>query len=152
MSTIRERQDQIRAWWRHNRTTRAMLAYQAASWNDPVHIERWTDMQALLACYDHGDLLARENIWTVLEKQLSYPALWLAKNWDLKSVKKVSRNMESTYHVLQRKNNKIQLTPVTNLFRANIQAPNNELYEWLGVTGGHLEVDPLNLLLPSGGS
>lgn len=144
--TVADRQNQIREWWRQNRTTRAMLAYQAASWNDPVHIERWTDMQALLACYDHGSLLTTENIWTVLERQLSYPALWLAKNWDLKSVKKISRNMESTYHVLQRKGNKIQLVPVTNLFRANIQAPNNELYEWLGITGGHIVSDELNLL------
>ena len=122
-----------------------MLAYQAASWNDPIHIERWTDMQARIACYEHGSIIGNDMFWAIIEPQLSYPALWLAKNWNLTAVKKVSKAMERTYHTLVLKNSKISLVSIT-AFNAGIQTSDAALYEWLGITGGHLEADPLNLI------
>ena len=143
------RQNIIREWWRQNRTTRAMLAYQAASWSEPVHIERWTDMQARIACFEHGTILGDQAFWTLISLQLEYPALWVAKNWHLTAVKRMSRDMETTYHRLARTSKgRIILSPVT-LFTAQIQTSDAALYEWLGITGGHLETDNLNLLKSS---
>lgn len=142
---ILERQNIVREWWRHNRLTRAMLAFQAARFNEPVHIQRWTDMQARLACYDHGSALANDQLWQVIQAQLSYPALWVAKNWHLQSIKKLTTKMEVTYHILVKKNNRITLTPLA-LIQANIRADETALYEWLGIIGGHIESDPADLV------
>lgn len=146
ISDIRPRQDQIREWWLINRTSPHYLALASATWNrtaDMVALERWIDMQARVACFEEGSILANDAKWKIIEEQLTYPPLWLVKNWNPANARKHSKGMLARYYVVQRETDatKYVLKPETRITE-NIVANSAELYEWLGITGGHRTVPP----------
>lgn len=139
LSDVKPRQQQIRDWWLENRSNPYFLILSSATWNrnaDMVALERWTDMQGRVACFEEGSLLADDRKWAVIEKQLAYPPLWLIKNWNENSARKRSKAMLTQYHEITTKNNVITLT-ASGIITENIQADSASLYEWLGITGGH---------------
>ncbi len=69
-------------------------------------------------------------------------ALWLAKNWDFASVKRTSKGFLTRYHVQVVRKGKLTLRQAPALADMNIAADPAELYEWLGVIGGHRVLPP----------
>ena len=139
---IIERQNIIRSWWLQQATNPLLIKAFSASWSDPVHVERWMDMQARLACYEEGRLLADDTTWFIVENELRYVALWLMKNWSLTSVKKVSKKFLNRYYIIKQNKNGLYVPVAAPTVRANIAANPAELYEWLGVIGGDIILPP----------
>lgn len=142
---IIERQNIVRAWWLEQATNPLLLKMLTATWHRQqtldVHMERWMDMHARVSCFEHGRLLANNNVWKLITDQIQFPVLWLVKNWHLTNVKKVSKAMLSRYHILGRRNSNLVLIPAPILIE-NISADPDELYEWLGVIGGDIPATP----------
>ena len=137
MSQIVDRQNAVRDWWRTQRFNPPFLALSAARWGSMDLIERWIDMQARVACKDHGQLLSHELRWGVIQNQMRYPPLWLVHNWHEPVVRKVKKTMLTRYQVLNRNDaGKLVLSDSLQLFPGGIDASDAEIYSWLGLVGG----------------
>ena len=135
-SDIPVRRNEVRRWWLHHTQNPMLIRMFAATWSDPKHLERWMDMQARVACAEEGALLASDINWKLIRQQLEYPPLWLAKNWNLTSIKKVSAQFKQRYHILVERNSKL-IAIASNTMNNSIAADDERLYEWLGVIGGN---------------
>ena len=141
-SDIPARRDHVRQWWLHHAQNPMLLKLLASSWSEPVHIERWMDMQARMACAEEGNLLASDVNWKLVKQQIDYPPLWLVNNWHLKSIKKVSSSFKSRYYTLGQNQNAQLIATQANTIPNSIAANDERLYEWLGVIGGSLTTIP----------
>lgn len=136
---IRPRQNQIRQWWVIHNTNPFFLRLMSTEWNpDKILIERWVDMFARVACFEEGSLVGDNLKWAVIENQMkNYSPLWLIKNWYLPSIKKRKAAMLNRFHEIKEDKIKRRFTlEASGRITENITADYNELYEWLGVTGG----------------
>ena len=137
MSAIIDRQNDVRHWWRAHRFNPPFLVLSAARWGAIDLVERWMDMQARVACKDHGQLLNHDLRWGVIQNQMLYPPLWLVHNWHTAAVQKVKKKMLTQYQVLNRTEaGKLILSDSLNLFPTGIAATDAEIYSWLGLVGG----------------
>ena len=134
---IPNRQKIIRQWWLQNAMNPLLLKAFTASWNETVHMERWMDMQARCACFEHGAILGPDANWKVISDQLRFSPLWLLKNWHLQSIRKISKRFLSAYFVIENKKGLWVARQAPSEMRQNISEDPGELYEWLGVTGGY---------------
>ena len=137
--TIIERQNIIRQWWLDQATNPLFLKVQQASWREATTVENWMDMQARLACFEHGRLLGSDTNWKLVRQQLDFPVLWVIKNLTLRkkdtTKNALQKGMLSRYYILDQVNGKWVLNASTTM-TDSIAADPGELYEWLGVIGG----------------
>lgn len=139
LNDVKPRQTQIREWWVIHNTNPFFLRLMATQWSpDKLLLERWVDMFARVACYEEGTILGDNLKWAVIETQMkNYSPLWLMKNWYLPSVKKRKAGMLTRFHEIKEDKIKGRYNlELSGRITENITADYDELYEWLGVTGG----------------
>lgn len=138
-SHILERQNIIRQWWHTQAYNPPLLKLSSTRWGHVDVVERWMDMQARCACANHGAIVASDTRWGIILGQLEFPPLWLMKNLHENSSRKRYKAMLSQYHLVQRVEGRWTLVPAPSInFSEDISAPDDEIYEWLGVVGGVL--------------
>ena len=133
---IPARQQRIRRWYRTQLQDPYLQWAVHDDFADADVVRNWMDMQALLACYDHGSLLADNTRWANIENELRYPARVLVATWHWPSVKRVKKALLTTYHILHiNEQRRLILKPHPSISQ-NISANRKTLYEWLGLIGG----------------
>lgn len=90
-------------------------------------------MQARVAAVNEGAILADDAKWAVIEKQLTYPPLWLINHWLIDDRK--SLDWSEHYHEIV-ESGRMLLVAKSKTIPDAIGVDFQKLYEWIGSTGG----------------
>ena len=139
---IEQRQKQVRDWWLRNKFHPPYQAFVSAQ--DAQHIQNWVDMQARVAAVNSGNILANESKWAVLEKQLEYPPLWVARY--LKWGNSDPETFKTRYHVIYKPTDTTLAIRADRIITDSIAVDDHELYEWLNILGGQQDPHKANTI------
>lgn len=96
-------------------------------------------MQARVAAVNEGAILADDAKWTVIEKQLTYPPLWLINHWLIDE--KTALDWSNHYHEIV-ESGRMLLVVKSKTIPEAIGLDFQKLYEWIGSTGGTRNAAP----------
>lgn len=140
MSTekIKPRQIEVRNWWLRNKLHPPYQAFISSQ--DARHIQNWVDMQARVAAVNNGSILADDKKWAVIQKQLEYPPLWVARY--LKWGQVNPEAMRTRYYVIYKPSDGNFAIRAAATITESIAVDDPALYDWVGIIGG--QKDPNN--------
>lgn len=140
---VKERQSEVRTWWTTNKFNPPYRTY--VSEQDAQHLENWVDMQARVAAANNGSILANDTKWKVIQKQLEYPPLWIARY--LKWGNVTPEAMRTRYHTIYKPSNNNFALRAERTITESIAVDDTTLLEWIGIIGG--QRDPNNPSTPN---
>ena len=140
---IKQRQIEVRTWCLRNKLDPIYRSFVNSQ--EFPYIENWVDMQARVAAVNSGNILSDNNKWKIIQKQLEYPPLWVARY--LKWGKVTPESLLTRYYTIYEPSSNNFAIRLTASLNDSIDVDHSTLYDWLGIIGG--QKDPNNVSTPN---